>query len=516
MLVVAWASDIDNLLPPVSSHAGDRALYENLYTPTIDTSFDCKLKFNPAMATEWSFSEDGTVLSMTLRDDLKWSDGEALDAEDIAFSYELVADPVVASPRIGFIEHMVKGAAPKVIDSTHLEFHFTHAYDQDTMLSHASLFPSPQHVLATADRPTLKGHALGRDPLVSGPFMLADAKPGERFTFVANPNYTGENTPGLARVLFKIVPEYGTRLLQLKSGEADLMEGIQIKDIDDIRDNHPEIDVRSRGYRFMDYLAWNLTDPRFSDIRVRKALAHAANIDQMMEKLLADNAGKVYGKQAVGTITPELCDVGAADFEAISYSAEKANALLDEAGWKDTDADGIRDKDGVALRFTVVTNRENDRRIEAAQMLMAQFKLVGVEMTLNQLEFGTMTDMLKRREFEAAIGGWSAGLFVDPSALWHSDTDDKRYEFNFTGYSNPDVDALMAKGLNTPDPKVAAPIWQDVQRQVYEDQPYLFLWWREELVGVNNRFENSQINVSSTLHHLHEWSVPADQVKHNL
>ena len=99
--------------------------------------------------------------------------------------------------------------------------------------------------------------------------------------------------------------------------------------------------------------------------------------------------------------------------------------------------------------------------------------------------------------------------------MWHSDTEDKKYPFNYTSYSNPEVDALIDRGLNTPDPKEAAPIWQEMQAKIYDDQPYLFLWWRDEIVGIDNRFENTEIDVLGLLNNLHKWEVPADKDKYD-
>jgi peptide/nickel transport system substrate-binding protein len=234
----------------------------------------------------------------------------------------------------------------------------------------------------------------------------------------------------------------------------------------------------------------------------------------MIGKLLTSKDGTRYAKQAVSTITPELCNVQNTDIKFITYDPEKAKALFAEAGWSDTDGDGILDKDGVRFRFTLVTNRENDRRTEAAVLIQNALKKVGVEMNIDTKEFNSMTDMLRKKQFEAVMGGWAAGLFVDPSTMWHSDTEDKTYPFNYTSYSNPEVDALIDQGLATPDPNEAAPKWKELQAKVYEDQPYMFLWWRDEIVGIDRRFQNTTIDVLSLMNKLHEWEVPADKVKY--
>ncbi|MFT4977145.1 MAG: peptide/nickel transport system substrate-binding protein [Myxococcota bacterium] len=127
------------------------------------------------------------------------------------------------------------------------------------------------------------------------------------------------------------------------------------------------------------------------------------------------------------------------------------------------------------------------------------------------MESNTFFERLRKKDYEAALSGWSAGLFVDPSVIW---TSGPEYEFNFVTYKNERVDELIAQGLRTPDPAVAAPIWLEMQQLIYDDQPYAFLYWMDEIVGVHERFEDAKVNVSGALTDLHTWHVPADQVKY--
>lgn len=516
-LVIAYQSDIGNLISVVSETSADNDILTNLSFPVIDTEFDCALEALPGMATEWAWSEDGKVLSMTLRDDLTWEDGTRVTAEDIAFTYELVADPQVASARVASIERMVPQAMPKIVDPTHIEWHFTEAYDRDTQMAHAtSLSLVPKHVLAAADRPTLRGHEMGKKPLSYGPWRLADWKPNSLIVLEPNPNFSGpaELKPKLNRVIFRILPEYSTRLIELESGKVDMMQGITVADADKLREKNPDIRLVRRGWRSNDYIAWNLQHDIFKDVRVRRALAHAVDIDGMIGKLLTSTTGEAYARRSIGTVTPELCGVHNDDVKPYPYDPEKAKQLLAEAGWTDTNKDGILDKDGKPFEFTLSTNTGNKRRADIQVLVQAQLERIGVKVHLEKAESNAFFENMRKKRFDAAVAGWSAALFVDPTPIWHCDTESRKYEFNFVSYCNPEVDALMEKGLLTPDPAEAAPIWKEVQAKIYEDQPYLFLWWQDEIVGIHKRFENTKIDVLSALNDLHDWEVPADKVKH--
>ena len=287
----------------------------------------------------------------------------------------------------------------------------------------------------------------------------------------------------------------------------------------------------------MDYVAWNQIDsadykaklaalgegetidldsvarhPIFGDRDVRRALAKAINVDKLIADLLTSEAtGEAYGRPAVGTITPELCNVHNDDIQRIAFNIAEARADLQALGWSDSDGDGILDKDGVKMSFTLMTNSGNKRRANASVIIQATLKEAGIEVNLETLESNTFFERLRKKDYEAALSGWSAGLFVDPSTIWSSGPE---YEFNFVTYKNERVDELIQQGLRTPDPAVAAPIWQEMQQLIYEDQPYAFLYWMDEIVGVHERFQDTQINVSGSLNDLHTWHVPADQVRY--
>jgi peptide/nickel transport system substrate-binding protein len=539
-LVIAYQSDADSLLSVVSQSAADGEIINNINYPVIDSDFDCELKMRPALAKSWEWSEDGTVLSMTLRDDISWSDGQPVTAQDIAYTMELVADPIVASPRIAYIQNMQPDARPRVIDDYTIEWHFTHAYDQTTQLSHAAVLqPVPRHVLSDADRATLRGHEFNTRPVINGRWKLAKWERGERIVLEPNENWTGpaDEQPKLRRVIFRILPEYATRLIELETGGIDLMQSILVSDADRLAREHPEIKLYRRGWRSMDYVAWNQVDSAdykdkagsvaegeridldavarhhiFGDRENRRALAKAINVDKLIDDLLkSETTGEVYGKPAVGTITPALCNAYNDNIERLAYNPAEARAELETLGWTDTDGDGILDKDGVPLQFTLLTNSGNKRRANASIIIQATLKDAGVKVDLESVESNTFFERLRKKDYEAALSGWSAGLFVDPTVIWHSGPE---YEFNFVTYKNERVDELIEAGLREPDPAKSGPMWQEMQQLIYDDQPYAFLYWMDEIVGVNERFEDPKIDVQGALRDLHTWWVPADKVKY--
>jgi peptide/nickel transport system substrate-binding protein len=520
-LVIAYGANLGSLISPVTQTVADSQVLELTQFPIMDSEFDCSLKRNPGLATAFTWSEDGKTLSMTLRDDIKWSDGKPVTAEDIAFTYDLIGDPKVASPRSDMVGKMAPDGRPKIIDPTHIEWHFTSAYDRDTQGAHANFTLVPKHALEGVDRATLRGADFGTDPkkfLSSGPFKLSAYEPNQKIVLEPNESYTGpaDRKPHLQRVIMRIIPDYNTRLLELEKGTVDMLDAVRVQDADKLKKEHPEIKIYRAGSRKMDYVGWNITNPLFADKNVRRALAAAVDVPDMMKKVLGSESGEIYGQQATGTITPELCGAFNADIKPIPFSADESKKLFATAGWTDSNGDGVLDKNGQNFEFDLLTGAGNARRADVAVYVQSYLKNVGVKVNIVQVESNTLFDRLRKHDFQAAVAGWSAALYLDPSGMWATDKPDAPHEFNFTGYANPEVDAIIEKGLATPNPEDAAPLWKDLQAKVYDDQPYLFLWWMDELVAVHGRFENVHVNVGSNYDQLWGWRVPADKVKYKL
>jgi len=537
-LVIAYQSDADNLTSVVYQAAADGMIIDNINYSSVNPEFDCELTYGPELFDSWEWNEDQTEVTVNLRKGVNWSDGTEVTSADIDFTYDLIADPVVASPRMAYVENMVEGT-PEVIDSHTLVFKFKHAYDRTTMEAHISFTPMPHHLLKDADRATLRGHEFGTNPIITGPWKVADWKRNERIVLEPNEAFTGadKDKARIQRVIIKVLPEYATRLVELENGQVDLAQAIQVEDADRLAAEHPEIKLYRRGWRSQDYVAWNQLDfedykakkelhvgeedwkwedvdrhPIFGDTATRVALSKAIDVDKLMNDLLTSKVtGEVYAKRSVSTITPALCNVHNNDIEPIAFDPTAAKADLAAAGWTDTDGDGVLDKDGEKLAFTMMTNSGNPRRAKGAIIMQAQLKDIGVEMEIEAIEANTFFERLRKKDYEAALSGWSAGLFVDMTDIWHSGD---KYEFNFTSYYNPDVDALIEQAISEPDPAKNAELWKQAQAKIYEDQPYTFLYWMDEIVGVHERFKDAKVDVLSAFRDLRSWWVPAEEVKY--
>ncbi|MDP2308643.1 MAG: ABC transporter substrate-binding protein [Pseudomonadota bacterium] len=535
-LIIGVQADVKDFLPVLYQSSGDGNVVAALNVPLLETDFDCELHFKPAWAKSWTFSEDGRTIRMELDDRLTWADGTPVTAEDLRFAYELVADPAVASPQIENLARVKPGASPRIVGPTTIEFEFTEAYDRTRMLAHiGKLAAVPKHVLdnPSVDRRSLREHPLdAQTPMGNGAWKLASWEKGLRLVLEPNERFSGPDAmrPKLGRVILEVLPDYAARLEALRTGAIDLMADVLVTDADALASRSAlgggaDLELRRRGWRTMDYVAWNevgrtsaepsgkpaegAAHPLFGDREIRRALAMAIDTDALIRDLLTSSVtGEVYGRPAVGTVTPALCGVHNDAIKPIPYGPEDARARLRELGWADANADGWLDKDGLPFRFTLLYNDDNPRRGGAAERVAANLRAVGVDVVLEPLHGAVFFTRLRTGDYDAALSGWSASLYVDPSVIWGPDS-----EFNFTRYRNPEVARLLREGLAEPDSARSAVIWQELQQIIYEDQPYAFLYWTDEIVAVDKRFLDAKIDVLGAWRDLASWHVSPGAVR---
>lgn len=531
-LVVAETADVQHLLPVIYQMSTDSNVINNTNLQAVHPEFDCQLEYTPELYESWTWSEDHTELTVKVREGVNWSDGSPVTGEDVQFTYELIGEPTVASPRLAYMDHM-KGP-PRLNDDGTVTFEYTHAYDTITMLAHASMPPVSKKSLANADLNTLRGHERDRDPLITGPWKIETWESEQRIVLVPNDKYTGpeEWRPKLDRVVIKIIPEYATQILELENGAIDHMQQVLVADADRLRESHPEITLHRRGWRSNDYVAWNSLDSEdykakkdalkegetldwstvkknelFGDPRVRVALSKGINTQKLIDDLLTGKDGTSYGQPSVSTITPSLCATHNNEIKPLGHDPQAARAELKALGWEDRDGNGILENEaGREFSFTLMTNSGNARRSKAAIIVQSNLKDIGVHMEIEKLETSSFYERARKKDYEAVLAGWSAGLFVDMTDIWHTGD---QYEFNFTAYSNPQVDALIDAAINEPDSEKNNAMWKEAQALIYADQPYTFLYWMDEIVAVHSRFDDEKVDILSPYGDLRQWTVSA-------
>lgn len=503
-VVIGVERDAGALLPVIEQGTLDAevnaVLYLGLNSPRWEDGALEYVVDDMSLAEGWEYSADSLALTYRLRQDAVWSDGQPLTSADVVFTYELIRRPEIASPRIDHWENLDSVVA---VDDHTVTFFFNRRYSG--MLFHTGVGIIPMHVFQdhATDNATLGGHPTLVEPggqlVVSGPFQVAEWRRGDRLTLEPNPLAT--TSPRLERVVFRIIPEESTRLIELENGSVDVIDPMPVGAAEQLEAD-PRFRVESVTQRYYDYIGWNgARFAAFNDPEVRRALSLA--IDR--GEILAGLDVAPYAQHAAGPYPPIFSKLVDPTLQPDPYLPDSALAILAAVGWRDSDGDGVLDRDGQAFAFTMLIPSGNQRRSTAAQIVQAQYAGLGIDVEVREVEFNALLDMMfATREFEAVLMGWRVGL--EPSYVvglfWPPD-----HTFNITGYSNPTVDDLIASAQSAASEDEAAEHWRGVARAIASDRPYAFLWFFDELVGVNERVGNARVNTYGVYQNLHQWSV---------
>jgi peptide/nickel transport system substrate-binding protein len=503
-VVAVEGADMEKPAPLVEETVLDQQLSSLLFRPLLQSWWEeGQLHYlthdrNPmalARSVEF-FGPDSASIRYHLVPDAVWSDGRPITAHDAVWTMTTRGDPRLASPNLDFNRNIREIVAE---DDTTLVVHF-HQRNPE-MFFHSAGAVSPQHVFADHDVAQLRSHPVITNPVgnlvVSGAYTVGEWVRGQRVTLVPNPNFQPQ--PNLERIVFRVIPEQTTRLIEFQTGNVDMIFPVPYDQIDHIR-RQGGFRIERREGRFYEFIGYN---PRahdfFADPEIRLALGLAIDRQALIQGLQMDD----FARPAGGVYSPIFRRLHDPEAQApLPHDPERARQILASKGWT-PGPDGILQQGGRAFRFTLTTNSGNQRRADVAQIVQQQWRRIGVDVRIQLIEFNSFIERQTSRNFDATIAGWSVALSPDLSAVW-GDVDAR---FNFVSYDNPQVRQLIQQALAQPTEEQAAPIWRQAAARITADQPYSWLYFYDEPVGVNERVQGTQINTLSTYQNAWEWWV---------
>lgn len=399
------------------------------------------------------------TITFHLRGGVRWHDGEPFGAEDVKFTYDKIMDEKTQTVRRPNFE-LVRSV--EVLDPLTVRVTYKRPYAPSLDTWGVEIIP--KHILEKV--PDINTASFNRRPVGTGPFKFHSWDSDEKITVVANDDYW-EGRPQLDRLAFRIIPEVALKELEFMTNQVDQDNAQPFQYSRYVADKNFRVFRRlSNGYT---YIGWNLTNPLFKDRRVRRALTHAINREEIIKYILYD-----LGVIATGPFPPQMWYANN-DIKPLAYDPALAKRLLAEAGWKDTDGDGILEKDGRPFQFRLITNHGNNVRQNVSVLVQRQLREVGIEVEILMYEWSVfISRKISPRDFEACVLGWSLSLDPDIYEIWHSSQVKKG--FNFVGYANPKVDRLIEEGRTEYDRATRARIYREIHRLINEDQPYTFLF----------------------------------------
>ncbi len=451
-----------------------RNIFDGLVTRDTRSGVHMQL----AESMDWT---DNKTLAIQLRKDVKFHDGSLMTADDVVFTFERIIQEnkidypeVHSSPRKGLIAPLE--SIEKTGDYT-VVMHFSAPWAPAMqLLVHQQIVPK-----AYIEKVGTKGFV--EHPIGTGPFKFVSASEGleevvlERFEdyYGGSPDLAPVGTACVDRVIFRVIPEASTRAAALLAGEVQIIQSVPSDLIGRLKEND-QVAVKTAPGTQPKWIELNVTKPPFDDVKVRQALNYALDKNLIIQE--------IYGGRAVelpGPLSPYNNFVNKG-LKPYPYDLEMAHKLLEEAGWKDTNNDGIVDKDGQPLSFTIDTLEEHRALAEAAANL---FQEAGIGASVRFWEYSVVQPMLLARERQAYLDDWGDSAF-DPvghfEAKWHGYVKGQSYgRGNFSGYDNERVNELVKLGETTVDSAERQKIYDEAQQLVYDEAPAVFLILPEEV-----------------------------------
>ena len=396
-----------------------------------------------------------------LRKNVRWHDGAPFTSRDAAFTYRAIMDDATASPRKPDFDLILRVETPD--DHT---FRVTYRKPYSPALESWMISLLPSHLLENKPQSWWIEH-FNRTPIGTGAFRFAQWKTNEFIRVERNPDYFAAPAPWLDGIVYRFMPDQLTLRLAFETQQVDFWAAEPWTVNAFVND--PRFDVFTSPTSSYTYIGWNLKRPLFQDPLVRRALAHAVDVPSMVRFILYG-----HGLQSTGLFTPQMWFFNA-EIKPFAYDPEKARQLLAQAGWK-PGPDGILQKNGERFSFTLITNNGNEVRRDIATLTQDGLKQLGIEVKVELYEWAVfLKNHINKGDFDAMVLGWSLGNGYDQFQIWHSSQTNPE-QLNVVGYKSEEADRLLDEIRQEYNRDKIIRMAGRLQRVIYEDQPYLFLY----------------------------------------
>jgi len=473
---------------------------------------------------------DQQAVTFHLREDVEWHDGHPFTADDVAFTFELMLHPEYRGLDnsslllIEGAEEYRNGDAEsvtgiEVIDEHTITIRLTKSFGP-TFTTLASTYILPGHRFQAYPVTLMRDIKPTLSPVGTGPFRFVDYEKNEQLVLDRNDEWWGP-APRIGRLVWKVInPEEAPGLmaqgvidalgvgaasaltpdLLARLQEAAIPEG-EVAELEAL-----ELDIWGQPGFLYDYLFFNLTDPRFQDVRLRRAFAHAVDRERIVDKLMGGHATLVDGP-----LLPFSwgCPDDGAPYE---HDSAKARELLETAGWRDLDGDGIlENRNGESLRLTLTYPVGDALRAASVPYIQEDLQEVGVSITRDDVEYNELIrHVVQNPDYELGLLGWQLGRDPDQRAIWSAGA-----VFNLARFENDEAEFMLEEGAHSSlNPEARRSFYEEWYRLIRKEAPYVFLYARNNIYVFNSAtvqgYDKSELN---PLDSVHEWYVVGEQEK---
>jgi peptide/nickel transport system substrate-binding protein len=465
-LVMVIENSPTNLDPRVGVDAQSERIDELLFDSLVRRGEHFELK--PWLAQSWEIPDPRTYI-FHLHQGVRFHNGQLLTARDVKWTFD----------------SLLSGKLRSAKTSTYAPIDHVDAADDYTVVFHLKE-PFAPMLWNLSDGaigivPYGAGEEFNRKPIGSGPFRFVSAQLDKDVLIERNPNYWA-TAAKLARVEFEVVPDATTRALELRKQSADVAINALTADTVVALKRDRDLTVMQLPGTIYAYIAMNLRDPVLKDVQVRRAIAYAINVQPIIHYLLRDEARPAY------SVLPPQHWAYDADVAKYPHDPSRARQLLDNAGYRATN--------GVRFHITMKTSTDESTRLLAA-VLQQQLHEVGIALDIRSFEFATFFADITKGAYQFHSLRWVGGN-LDPDIFEHifGSNSFAPKRANRTFYSNPRVDELIREARSTVDQSQRKTIYDEIQRILADDLPYINLWYLDNVLVHTNRVSGIELSPS--------------------
>jgi peptide/nickel transport system substrate-binding protein len=524
-VVIGIANDFDHLNPLLIQFSISREVCMLLYPKLVQAEYDSAsgdVRFLPMLATQWEFSPDGKRATFYLRRDAKWEDGVPITSADLKFSYRLYATPAVASTRQHYVSDLVRDKngeidfenAIQTPNDTTLILNFQNPLAPNIVLDHFyDLMPIAKHRFESIEPKMLRAKSAELPIVSAGAFRVEKWERQHELVLVRNERSILPYPAKLKRLIFRVIPDYTTRLTAFKSGEIDVMMasgGIAPKDAQEIERTDSNKKIHAIQNRLFDSVVWLCVDGEayrerkelkphvlFGDKRVRQALTFAINREAIVEGYIGEGKATIVNT----SLSPAYKKLLNPMLHDYAYNPEKALSLLKEAGWRKGN-DGFLQKEGMRFSFTLAMPKGNDRRAYAGTIIQQNLREIGIDCKLETLEMALFNQRQNEYRLDAALSGLSAETLPFQLVIWAEDS-----PFNSSVFRHARLSQVIEELAKPQPPEKEVALWHEYQAIQHEEQPRTFLYYYDEFEGFHSRIKNVKVSMLAILFNAHEWEL---------
>lgn len=513
-IIIGQSSEVANLNPMIQPRTPDSNVQCMIFSFLVMP--DENLNYVGDLAENWEISEDGTVYTFHLRQDVKWHDGEDFNADDVIFTLTSLAAPTYNGGNDGRVMSIVGAsdyqageadsvAGLKKVDDYTVEV--TLETPNAAFLSNMYTSILPEHILADVDPGTWGNDDFNRSPIGTGKYKFVEWKAGQYITLERNEEYYGTK-PSIKNVTVQFGADT-TLVAALMNGEIDVLYGLPASEKENV-ESMPNSTTYSYEQMTVYYIGLNQLVPALSDIRVRKALAHGLDKQTIIDTVYGEGSAYVCDD-----VFPSNHWSHSEDVTVYEYNPELAKSLLEEAGYVMNESTGYYEKDGKTLHLTYDMSTSTDGKSIAA-MIQQYWKEIGVSMEVIEQDFSTLafTKLLPNNATEETTADsfqcYTLGFGVEADPEEYNDyfsTSSGAGSWNFIHYSNPEVDELFDEQLLLSDPAERTEAFHQIAEKISEDLPWIPMYNKAGLAGLNNRVQDFVADFRGITFQIEKWNV---------